>query len=237
MTTTRSPSESEFASEPKPQSVSATQRVYEELRHRIIRGTIAPGEKLKVESLKILLDTGTSPIREALSLLTSDQLVERIDQRGFRAATASLSHFQEILELRCRLEDIALRNSVQNGDSFWEEKLVLEHHRLTQISRKDTDLFEQQHQIFHRALIDACGSPILLKFCSQLYDLNIRYRFLAGKSVHYSKRNVAREHKNILEAVVKRDADQASNYLLKHYTTTGEFLSDQLNVSLANHAS
>ena len=67
-------------------NVSATQRVFNELRQQIIKGRIAPGEKLKIESLKVKLNTGTSPIREALSLLTSDQLVERIDQRGFRAA-------------------------------------------------------------------------------------------------------------------------------------------------------
>ena len=51
--------------------VSSTQRVVEDLRKRIIQGQLLPGEKLKVESLKTLLDTGASPIREALSLLLS----------------------------------------------------------------------------------------------------------------------------------------------------------------------
>ncbi len=63
--------------------VSATQRVFQILRHKIIIGEIPPGERLKVEELKTVLDTGATPIREALSLLTSDQLVERIVQRGF----------------------------------------------------------------------------------------------------------------------------------------------------------
>ena len=52
-------------------SASTTQKVFEQLRARIIQGEIAPGERLKVESLKVLLNTGASPIREALSLLTS----------------------------------------------------------------------------------------------------------------------------------------------------------------------
>ena len=83
---------------PQRSTQSSTQRAYHDLRNAIITGTIPPGERLKVETLKDTLSTGASPVREALSLLTSDQLVERIDQRGFRVARASREQFQEILE-------------------------------------------------------------------------------------------------------------------------------------------
>jgi len=211
--------------------VSATQRVFNDLRQRIIRGEIAPGERLKVDALKTLLQVGASPIREALSLLTSDQLVERIDQRGFRAAPASEIHFREILMLRCQLDDIALRISMSEGDTAWEEHLVLSHHRLAQAGREDAEHWESLHKAFHLALLDACGSPILLKFCDQLYDLNIRYRFLAGKSVRYGKRDVGQEHTEILNATLSRDADNASTRLIEHYSRTGEFLSDQIGAA------
>ena len=79
------------------------------------------------------------------------------------------------------------------------------------------------------SLLAACGSPILLRFCDQLYDLNIRYRYLAGKSVSYSKRNVAKEHQTILQAAVERDAEAAVQHLMEHYTLTGEFLADQFD--------
>lgn len=206
---------------------SATQRAFQELRRRIINGEIAPGERLKVESLKDLLDTGASPIREALSLLTSDQLVERIDQRGFRAAPASKAQFKELLTLRCQLEEIALRSSINAGDELWEEGLLLSHYRLAKTDRSETEQFELLHRNFHTALLAACESPILLRFCGQLYDLNIRYRFLAGKSLGYSKRDVAREHQLILDATLARDADLAAQHLLGHYSLTGNFLADQ----------
>ena len=51
---------------------SVTQRTYQTLRKLIVTGVLKPGEKLKIEGLKKKLDTGASPIREALSLLTSD---------------------------------------------------------------------------------------------------------------------------------------------------------------------
>ena len=79
---------------------SATQQAYETLRRMIVNGELRPGEKLKIEGLRRRLETGSSPIREALSLLTSDSLVERIDQRGFRTAAVSAENFAEILSLR-----------------------------------------------------------------------------------------------------------------------------------------
>jgi len=264
---------------PEPQAQmsgtgSSTQRVYLELRDRIIQGDIAPGERLKVDSLKTLLDVGATPIREALSLLTSDQLVERLDQRGFRAAAASEKNFQEILTLRCQLEGIALANSIKHGNSEWEEQLVLCHHRLTQVdshihndkenstsptnpesaARHDPKPGpvhkaqpdpapnprnlrrerEQQHKAFHMMLLQAGDSPVLFRFCNQLYDLNIRYRFLAGESVEYARRDVAAEHTAILHAVINRDTELAVDTLLDHYRKTGVFLTGQLAPSGAS---
>lgn len=208
---------------------SATNRAYRSLRDRIVTGQMMPGARLKVEALKEMLDTGASPIREALSLLTSDQLVERIDQRGFRVAHVSAEQFREILKLRCALEDMALRESLTVADKGWEEMLVLAHHRMTRVPREEIDAFEAQHKEFHMALLAACPSPILLKFCDRLYDLNIRYRYLAGKASGYAvKRDVAKEHSDILTAALDRDADFASVCLIQHYRKTGQFLADQL---------
>ncbi|OSP54874.1 GntR family transcriptional regulator [Pseudoruegeria sp. SK021] len=203
---------------------SATQGAYNAIRRMILVGDLRPGEKLKIDVLKARLDTGASPVREALSLLTSDQLVERIDQRGFRAAPACQRNFDEILKLRCALEDMALRQSIANADDAWEEHAVLSLHRMSREDSKTSDTYEDLHKGFHMALLANCGSPILLKFCSQLYDLNVRYRYLAGRSLDYKSRHVGDEHAEILAAAVKRDVGLASDRLLSHYQKTGAFL-------------
>jgi len=77
------------------------------------------------------------------------------------------------------------------------------------------------------ALLSACDSSILLKFCAQLYDQNIRYRNIA-ETVAYSKRNTNDEHKHIVKLVLERNADEAVKALVDHYTRTGQFLSKQL---------
>lgn len=219
----------DFSSETPNQEVSATQQAYQALRRMIVMAELKPGEKLKINHLKEKLDTGASPIREALSLLTSDQLVERIDQRGFRTAPANRENFEEILALRCSLEDMALRQSIVRANEEWEENLVLCHHRMVRESKENLEVFEKHHKAFHTALLLNCDSPILLKFCSQLYDLNVRYRFLAGQSQNYKTRDVSDEHQGIMQAAIDGDIESASKRLLNHYRQTGVFLTSQFN--------
>jgi GntR family carbon starvation induced transcriptional regulator len=203
---------------------SATQKTYLELRRMIVCGELKPGEKLKIEGLRKRLHTGASPIREALSLLTSDNLVERIDQRGFRASPTSRENFEEILALRCELEDMALHQSIAKRTQDWEEGLVLSHHRMVRAQQTGDAEFEDLHKAFHMSLLANCGAPILQKFCSQLYDLNIRYRFLAGHTLNYTRRDVSAEHEEIMRAAIQGDADEASRVLLAHYRQTGAYL-------------
>ncbi len=205
---------------------SATHRTYMMLRRMIVTGVIGPGEKLKIEGLRKRLETGASPIREALSLLTSDNLVERIDQRGFRASPISRENFEEILGLRCALEDMALRQSIAKRNQAWEERVVLSHHHMTRGQGSGDEAFEDLHKAFHMTLLELCEGPILRKFCSQLYDLNIRYRYLAGQSDQYKRRDVSSEHRDIMDAAISGDADLASDHLLSHYRKTGAFLAD-----------
>lgn len=209
---------------------SATHSAYLSLRQMILTGELPPGQKLKIEQLRSTLDTGASPVREALSLLTSDLLVERLDQRGFRAAPASLVNFNEILSLRCVMEDMALRQSIARTTSEWEERLVLTHHRMKRaVEEGSVPKFEDAHKSFHMALLDNANSPILLRYCSQLYDLNIRYRYLAAGQTNYRKRDIAAEHEEILNATLRGDADEASATLIRHYRSTGDYLTAPLS--------
>ena len=216
--------------ETRVKETSATHGAYLTLRDMILTGVLPAGQKLKIEQLRGLLNTGASPVREALSLLTSDMLVERIDQRGFRAAPANKANFEEILALRCTLEDLALRQSIAHATPEWEETLVLTHHHMKRASGQDSKVFEVAHKTFHMALLANSNSPMLERYCAQLYDLNIRYRYLAAGSTTYQKRDIAAEHEDILDAAIHRDQDRASACLLSHYRLTGEYLSRELDI-------
>ncbi len=207
-----------------------TSQAYARLRGDIMSGVLQPGAKLKIEELRERYDVGTSPIREALSLLTSDHFVERIDQRGFRVTQISAAAFNELLKTRCWLEERALRESLAHGGSDWEEQVVLASYRLSRVSRwTDEEKYianpewEKRHKHFHTTLISACGSSFLLKFCDQLYDQNVRYRRISGLKA-YPSRDINAEHGAICDAALARNADLAAGLLIDHYSRTGKFL-------------
>ncbi len=213
---------------------SITAQLFDRLRDDILNGALQPGQRLKIETLREHYAVGASPVREALSMLTSEGLVQRLDQRGFRVSDISVSAFEELLRTRCWLENRALRESIASGSAAWEEGVLLAHHRLTKTPRSSgkTEMaspqWEKAHKLFHMSLLSACRSGFLIGFCEQLYDLNIRYRNIAG-AVAYPSRNVAAEHLAICDAAIARDADKAVKLLGEHYTDTGEFLRMRLN--------
>ena len=220
---------------PTIKTASITSRTYEQMKKDIISGQLQPGRKLKIEELRQEYNAGTSPIREALSLLTSDHFVERLDQRGFRVSTIGAEAFQELLKTRCWLEERALRESIARGSVQWEEQVVLANYRLSRIPRSQSDdhfvannEWEVAHKHFHMTLIAECGSSLLLKFCDQLYQQNIRYRHLSGEQA-YPERNIAEEHNAICDAVLARDADTAAQLLMEHYNNTSHFVTRELN--------
>ncbi|KPU83066.1 GntR family transcriptional regulator, partial [Marinosulfonomonas sp. PRT-SC04] len=105
-----------------------------------------------------------------------------------------------ILKLRRALEGMALRESIANATDDWEENIVICHHRMVRSPRDNLEEFEARHKSFHMAILAGCDSPILLRYCSQLYDLNIRYRYLAMQVSNYQKRDIAKEHQDIMDA-------------------------------------
>jgi GntR family carbon starvation induced transcriptional regulator len=214
---------------------SLTIRAYSKLRAQIISGALAPGQRLKVETLRDLLEVGATPIREALSLLTSDGLVERLDKRGFRVSEVSLAEYDDMHRTRCWFEERALRESVAKGDQEWEDRLVLVHHRLRRLPRTfenetgthSNPEWERMHKLFHMSLLAASPSKTLLQFCDQLHDRLNRYRSVAAVGAH-APRDWKAEHDLIAEAVLDRNADLAVLRLMQHYSRTTDILLETL---------
>ena len=160
--------------------------VYDRLLEDILNGQLQPGLKLRLQVLKVQYDVGNSPLREALNRLSESGMVVREENKGFRVAPASEDELKELIRTRCWLEEIAMRESIAHGDDHWEENVVLAFHRLTRSSiadRNDSGFdpkeWERRHREYHYALLSACGSSILLGYCTQLHEKTLRYRNLA----------------------------------------------------------
>jgi len=200
--------------------------VYRLIREDILRGGLAPGAKLRVDEVCARYEASGSPVREALTRLSSEGLVTRHDQRGFFVAPATLEELRELVKTRCWVEGVALRESIANATQAWEESIVLAGHRLETTKRSLSEMhyavnpqWEALHAAYHDALIANCGSPMLLQFCADLRDRADRYRQLAAASA-YPKRNEGSEHLAIQQAVLAHDTQGAIALLASHYQRT-----------------
>lgn len=207
------------------------ERAYLGLRHDIVRCTLPPGERLRVEHLKDTYQVGAGTLREALSLLVSDALVTAEGQRGFRVTEISLADLEDVTATRALLETEALRQSIRHGDAQWEAALHATFERLSQLEQPHTgqvDLvaWDQANKAFHEALIAAHRSPWSKYLLGILYRQSERYRHVAlrlgaGTS---QPRQVHREHTDIVTAALARQEARAALALEAHIWLTRDVL-------------
>lgn len=209
-----------------PASKAST--VYEQLREDILAARLEPGSKLRIEWVCSHYAAGNTPVREALSRLAAEGLLQHQDQRGFRVAPMSAADLAELTRTRCAIEPAALRLCLGQRSTAWEEALVLAHHRLQRTPRSlDTQHYranpewEQLHRDFHRALVAACGSRWLLRYCDELADHAWRYRQWAMADA-FGSRDVAAEHAALLDAALGGDAERACMLLAQHFQHTAD---------------
>jgi DNA-binding GntR family transcriptional regulator len=198
----------------------------------IVKAKLRPGEKMHVERLRETYGVGATPLREALSKLSSLDLVTAEGQRGFRVAPVSIANLLDITKTRAWIESITLRAAIAAGDRRWEAEILAAAHRLRGCPKSEgqslSDDWYRENRTFHDALVSACHSPQIMAFRVQLYDLSDRYRRLSVCN-GLAGRDFDAEHQFIMDAVLKRDADAAVAHTVDHFVeTTRVILSGEL---------
>ncbi len=229
--TDRGPLDHHERSQPKAiveaddEGVTLATLAYRQLRDDILSGALAPNAKLRMHELKERYDIGVAPLREALVRLRAEQLVDSSDNRGFWVAPVSVDELTDLTRVRMLLEAEALRCSIRDGGDDWEARIVATFHFLARVTERGAHLspetlgeWEARHEDFHRALISGAASALLLRLRSMLTVLVRRYRRFAIATA--LQRPHLEEHREIMEAVLARDADRAIALLDRHYDLT-----------------
>lgn len=208
--------------------------VYGSIRHDILACRLTPGQRLRSEVMKLEYGAGVSTIREALSRLAAEGLVELVDQRGARVAPVSEADLRDLLRVREHVETLALEWSITLGDGEWEAKVVADFHRLGHSLRRgsgnlsdDSDV-QARHETFHISLVAACGSPRLMQWIRTLYSQTHRYRLIADYGRSWDS-DVLKEHQEIMKAALDRDVALACQLFRSHAART-------VDLALANLA-
>jgi DNA-binding GntR family transcriptional regulator len=203
-------------------------RVAAYVRDLILRDELKPGDRIRQEEIADRTGASRLPVREALKLLEAEGLVEHTLHKGARVPRLSMHELDVIYRMRERLEPVALAESLPHltdGDLTRLEDLQ-------QQIEADTDLdrFLELDRQFHLGTYSGCHidplNAIVTRFWNSTQHYRRAYVALGGQARMWV---VNSEHRLLLDAVVRRDATDAEQFLEGHIRRT--------RVELARHPS
>ncbi|WP_240423597.1 GntR family transcriptional regulator [Microbacterium halotolerans] len=133
------------------------------LRRRIVRGELAQGDRLTEEGVAEEFGVSRGPVRDAVSLLVYEGLVETRRPRGIYIRGLTLDDIEQLYSLRGALEQLAVRRALGGDEKTWQPV-----ERLVQRMERAADA--RDHADFYRADVD---------FHSSFYELADHPRLLA----------------------------------------------------------
>ncbi|KRF05883.1 GntR family transcriptional regulator [Nocardioides sp. Soil777] len=194
-------------------------RVAAYLREAILGGELRPGDRIRQEEVAERLGASRLPVREALRMLEAEGLTEHEAHKGARVPRLSPHEVDVVYRMRERLEPLALAESMpQLGPD--------EHARLEEVQQRiedneDLEKFLDLDREFHMLTYSGCHIDPLMSNVTRLWNSTQHYRrafvALGGRSRMWV---VNSEHRLILDAVVRRDADDGERFLGGHIRRT-----------------
>jgi DNA-binding GntR family transcriptional regulator len=220
------------------QKKSLKDEVFELLHRRIVAGKFASGAWLRQEDIASQLNVSQTPVREALDLLVSVGLAERVPYRGVRVPSLTQQEILDAYATRIILEPAIARLTATriNQEQLTTLTKLVERTKSLQTLDDMSNLRQLNHQ-FHHSIAQACGNILLI----QLYDLTsnrfpdwmlYEYMFRHPELLPVSLEKEYREHHLILDALVSRDASRAANRITEHLSGLGRELVDYLGIPI-----
>ncbi len=192
-----------------------TQRAYEQIWEKITTLELAPGAPINEQELAEELDMGPSPVREALRLLSHDNLVVVTPRHGLYVADVDAPDLEQISEMRVSLEALCAHLAAQRATP--DDLVVLEALRQEQTSMPLDDsrrLFDLDHKI-HQAVAQAAHNKYLAQTLERLFGLSRRLWYLALPHVGYLPASVEK-HLELVDAIQAGEAEHAEHIMREH---------------------
>lgn len=208
-------------------------QVHAQLRESILSGDTRPGAKTSQAELARDFGVGRTPLREAIRMLQNEGLVLTEPNQRVVIAALSLDDVEELYMARISLEAVAARVTLPQltaADIAELEGLMAQMIHLSGVPDEDgrMRLFRVPHRAFHERFIGGAGDRIAA-LNAGLFDHSERYRRVYGAGVanHFQRRHV--EHRAILDAAMRGDADGVVEALTIHYVHTARLVAEALD--------
>jgi DNA-binding GntR family transcriptional regulator len=212
------------------------EEIFEILHKRIIAGKYAPADWLRQEEIASQLGVSQTPVREALDLLVSTGLAERVPFRGVRVMQLSADEIAESYGMRLFLECSAAASAAHNITADQVRSLlgIVEQTR-NLITLNDMSTQRHLNREFHLGVVTASGNALL----TRLYDMVTNsfpdwmlyeYMFRHPELLEHSLDQEYHEHMAIANALGAHDAALAAQQTLVHIQNLGRELVDYLGI-------
>lgn len=213
-----------------------------ELREKIVSGELAGGVRLFEVSLAEKLDISRTPIREALSRLTEEGLLERLPNGGFVVRKFDYADVIDSIELRGLMEGAAARLAAERGvepkalEAIQETVAKLEACFGDLEDEVDFDAYSELNALFHQQLASLAGSDVIrreverassLPFASPSAFVRDKMRVSAFRR---SLRSAQAQHHELVRAIAAREGARAEFIAREHARTARyniEYIFDQ----------
>lgn len=208
------------------ESSTKLERAVRILRKAILQGDLVPGQRLRQQELAERLGMSPTPIREVLRILEAEGLLVRVPYKGVYVAEVSPEESEEIALIRSVLEGLAVKVSVPrltDRDVANLEALLLSMEGAWH--EMDLSRLRRANYQFHSLLYEKAGLQRLREIIERLWPrFATDYLWMIPGRAERS----IQQHRAILEAVKRRDADAAGNLMSDHILTAGRSITDFL---------
>lgn len=190
--------------------------VFNTLRQAILKGELAPGERLMEIQLADRLGVSRTPIREAIRKLELEGLVVMIPRKGAEVAKITEKDLKDVLEVRCALEELAVELACRNITDLQVEELkknVKEFKKA--IHGKDVTALAEKDVAFHDIIFSATHNERLIQILNNLREQMYRYRveYLKDPDTHA---RLVEEHEGILSNLEQGNVEDAKKNIDSH---------------------
>jgi DNA-binding GntR family transcriptional regulator len=190
--------------------------VFNTLRQAILKGELAPGERLMEIQLAERLGVSRTPIREAIRKLELEGLVLMVPRKGAEVAKISEKSLRDVLEVRRSLEELAIELACQRMNPEAVEELEEKQAEFRAAVEKGNAMeIAETDEAYHDVIYKGTYNEKLVQMINNLREQMYRYRLEYIKDE--DKRQVLLlEHDNILKAVKQRKVQDAKEAMREH---------------------
>ncbi len=197
--------------------VSLETKVYNYLEEKILTGEYPKG--MQIVENNVCKETGVSrtPIREALHMLEKDGLVRLVQNKGAVVIGVSTQDLIDIYKIRMRIEGLAARMAAENMSDKEKEELneIVELSEFYITKRDAADKLKELDTSFHKIIYKASGSRMIYNTLSEYHKYIKAYRKLSLSVKGRFEKSIS-EHREILDAILNGDAENADALMSKH---------------------